>query len=288
MGYAVGLAPDENKNGTKPADLQRWIWSLYRADTAQIVRGLEIGGRSNMSYSVNAGVIVVPVGAQRAIAVPVDGGTVATTPAPSSGTRTDLIYVGQDGAVKVGTSQPANTALLDKRRVPAGVTATTSTASLLGNRKYAPLFGSSMGLVAYWDESGADGSRVTDARKRMCALTFTNDSDRRMELTIQQTYEMTRTANSGTDGWKQASFVWEIWLDGEKIRDVELGCESFAETKQNRATKTILAGTHTIELYRKRRLMGNVGADDYPVLRTHGSETWTGTSFAITDLGGIA
>lgn len=288
MGYPIGLAPDGSGNGTKPVDMQRWIWSLYRVDTAQIARGLEVSGRSNMTYAFNSGVIIIPTGAQRAIAVPVDGGTVPTAAAPSSGTRTDYIYVGQDGAVKVGTSQPEDTALLDKRTVPAGITATTATTSLLGNRKYAPLFGSSMGRLAYWSQSDADLTKQTDARKRMCALTFTIDSDRRVDMGLQVSYEMARNANSGPDVGKTASFLWEIWIDGVHRRSVEIAVESFADTKQNRVTWDMLAGTHTVELYRTRRLIGTSDpTNDFPVYRHGGAHKWPATSLTIVDIGGI-
>lgn len=287
MGNPIGLAPDESGNGTRPVDMQRWIWSLYRTNTAQIARGGEVTGRSSMSYQVNPAIIIIPSGAQRAIAVPVDGGTVATAAAPSSGTRTDYVYVGQDGAVKVGTSQPANTALLDKRTVPAGITATTATTSTLGNRKYAPLFGSSMGRIAAWHESLADGANIPAARQRVAALTFTLDSDRRLSFTLQQSYDLNRAANQGSldDGWKVASFVWEYYIDGVHRLSLELGVQDFAETKSNVYEFDTLAGTHTVEVYRRRRLVGR--PDDQSIHRKGGASNWPGTSFKINDLGGI-
>lgn len=288
MGYAVGLAPDSQGNGTTPADLRRWIWSLYRVDTAQIARGLAVTGRSDMQYAVAAGVVIVPTGAQEAVAVPVSSVTVSTPAAPSSGTRTDYIYVGQDGVVYVGTSQPANTALLDKRTVPANITATTATTSTLGDRKYAPLFGSSMGMVSHWREGTADLTKVTDARKKVASQTFTLDSDRRCEFTLQISYEMSRAANVEPDGWKTATFLWEIWDGSTRLRSMEIGVPEFAETKCNISSYELGAGTHTISLYRTRRLMGtNNPSTDYPVHRNGGAENWPGTTLSITDMGGV-
>lgn len=286
MGYGVGLAPDGSGNGTTPADLQRWIWSLYRVSTGQIARGLEVTGRSNMSYAVAPGVVIIPTGTAMAVAVPVDAVNVNTPAAPSSGSRTDYIYVGQDGAVMVGTSQPANTALLDKRTVPANITATTATTSLLGNRKYAPLYGGTMGRLVNWYETRPDLSEIPDARTRVFSTTLTVDSDRLLSWTLQQSYELARNANTGSDGWKVASMLWEYVWDGVGVYSTEIGVEPYAETKTNSYEFTVPAGTHTLEIYRSRRLVGIPG--DVVVHRRGGANNWPGTSFKIVDLGGIA
>ena len=287
MGYGVGLAPDGSGNGTTPADLQRWIWSLYRVSKGQIARGLEVTGRSDMSYAVAPGVVIIPTGTAMAVAVPVDAVNVNTPAAPSSGSRTDYIYVGQDGAVMVGASQPANTALLDKRTVPANITATTATTSLLGNRKYAPLFGGSMGRIAAWHSNQADLSVVPTSRMLCTAITLTLDSDRRLSFTLQQSYELSRGANIGdpAEAWKVASMIWEYWIDGVHRMSLEMGVEAFAETKQNSFEFDMLAGTHTIEVYRRRRLEGAPG--DEVLHRQGGSNNWPGTTFKINDTGAI-
>lgn len=282
MGYGIGLAPNANGTGSEPEDLQRWIWSLYRADSGTIARGLEVTPTSTMSYAVAAGVAIIPVATARAIAVPVDAVTVPTSAAPSSGTRTDYIYVGADGAVKVGGTQAANTALLDKRTVSAGTTATTATTSQLGNRKYAPLFGSTMGMIARWEDPLATGAKVPNARTKVGSLTFTLDSDRRLDMGLQVSYDQEINANTGTDSWKVASFQWEIFMDGQRVRWTELAVHSWPEVKQDRLTFTVNAGTHTIEIYRERRLMS--GGDIY---YANGSKR-PDTSLVIMDVGGVS
>lgn len=288
MGYPIGLAPLGDGTGTEPEDMQRWIWSLYRTDKAALVRGCEVSGMSSMKYKVTAGVIVVPTGSAQAIAVPIDAVEVNTPAAPSTGSRTDYVYATDDGAVQVGTSQPSGTALLGKFTVPANITATTAAVSLLGDRLYAPLYGASMGRVAYWQESSADLSEVPRDRTLMTTLTFTTDSDRRMDFALQVSYEMSRAANVNTDGWKMASHTWETWIDGVRRRTVELGVREFAETIQNRATFDLTAGTHTVQLYRERRLIGGSSGDTTVLHRKGGSENWPGTSYTIVDIGGIA
>lgn len=288
MGYPVGIAPDADGNGTAPEDMRRWIWSLYRAETPSIVRGLTVAGRSDMAYAVSAGVAVFPTGAQEAIAVPFDAVDVAAPPAPSSGSRTDHIYATSEGAVMVGTVQPAGTSLIDKRTVPANITATTATTSTLGNRRFAPLFGSSMGEIAYWKHGAADLSKISDKRTLLTSQTITLESDRRLNFELQVTYEMSREANVTTNGWKTASFVWEIWVDGVMRRTFTLGVPEFAETKMNTTSWELTEGTHTIDLYRTRGLQGTDDPDnDYPVLRSGGSGNYAGNTFKIVDIGGM-
>lgn len=288
MGHGIGLAPNSDGSGTTPDDMQRWLWSLYRTEAAALVRGCEVSGTSGMTYRVTPGVIVVPTGEAQAIAVPIDAVDVATLPAPSSGTRTDYIWATDTGAVQVGESRPAGTALLGKRRVPANITATTATLDLLGNRLYAPLYGASMGRVASWHEGLADLAVIPDERSRVMAMTFTVDNDRRMQLNFQQSYDCGRAANAGSNplGWKRPSMVWETWIDGVHRLSVEVGVEDYAETKQFNWEYDFLAGTHTIEMYRRRRLIGL--PDDFVIHRKGGASKWPGTSVRLMDIGGIA
>ncbi|MFE5777074.1 hypothetical protein [Brachybacterium sp. NPDC056505] len=275
--------------GSTPEDMQRWIWSLYRTQGPALVRGAVVTGTSSMEYAVEDGVAIFPGGEAQTIAVPFAATTVATPDAPTSGTRDDYVYVTDEGAVQVQAgSQPEGTALLDVYRVPANVTATTAAASTLGNRTYAPLFGASMGLVAYWKQSAADKAKQTDARKLMGTLTFTLESDRRVDMGLQVCYEMSRNANTGEDVGKRATFTWEFVIDSELARTIVLGVEDYAEVKQNRATFNLLAGTHTIKLYRTRGLVGTSHPDeDYPVIRYQGTENWPATSLSVMDVGAI-
>lgn len=292
MGYAFGLAPDSNGNGTTPDDLQQVLWGLYKAGKPAIVAGLDVKGRSDMSYAVGAGVAAVPTSTTQVILVPVAAVNVATPAAPSSGTRTDYICVGQSGAVTVSTSQPANTALLDKRTVPAGTTATTATTSTLGNRLFAPLRGGMAGEVVYWSHGVANGTAITDkpgTERSMTTQTFTLDEDRRLDFHLQASYEMSRPANTYSWGWKTASFVWSVWLDGVRRWSVELGVQEYPETKFASTSFGVPEGTHTVELRRERRLLGTDDSpNDRPIYRSGGTEKWPGTVFKIVDMGAVA
>lgn len=270
--------------GTTPVDIQTWIWSLYRLPTSNgaIAKGLEVSGTATMAYSIKRGLSILPAGDRLALAVPTEAIVLQTPEAPSTGTRVDNIYVSNDGVIRVGTTQPAGTALIDKREVPAGITATTATTSLLGDRKYSPLYGAAMGELTRWEDPLAFNATVSDARKKVGSLRFTVDSNRTMDIALQVSYDQKASANSSEDTGKAASYVWETWIDGVKRNSIELAVHSWGETKQNRTTFSISAGTHTVDLYRTRRLTsGGV------IVNRGGAQTWPKTSLAIIDVGGV-
>lgn len=280
------IDPDTGQvTGTTPLHVRQWLWSLYAATEPAIVAGLEVVGTASMFYRINNGVAVFPYGEGQCVVVPVQQMQVASPEAPAVGTRSDVIHMNQAGVVQVSTSLPAGSVLLDRRVVRAGVTATSATTSELGNRTYAPLRGASMGQLALWKDPTADGARVPDARRQVTAQTFTLDTDRQIECNLQVSYDMARSANvSGIVS--TASFVWQTYVDDVFVRTVELGVQDFGETKQDRAVFSLSAGTHTIALYRERRLIGTPNpTTDYPLHRSGGSSLWPGTSYEIRDIG---
>lgn len=279
--------------GTTPVDLQRWIWSLYRSSRAAIVRSAgKVSGTSRMAYQVPTHTAYFPNGDERAVIVSNDPIEVATPEAPPSGYRDEFVYMTRDGVIHVGAVQPAGTALLDKMRVTANTTATTSAVSLLGDRRYAPLYGASLGEILYWKQSAANGAPIKDAKGQervMMTRTFTIDSDRRLDFLIQVSYEMARLANTEPWGWKTASFLWSIWINGERRWGVELGVEEYPETKSVSTSFSLVAGTYTVELRREKRNQGtDKPSTDYPIYRNGGSEQWPGTVFKIVDIGQVS
>lgn len=278
--------------GTEPLDIRRWIWSLYRSDSAAIVRSAgAVSGLARMAYQVPVHTAYFPTGDQEAVIVTSNALELQTAEAPSSGSRTEHIYMSRDGVIHVGAVHPAGTALLDTMRVPANITGTNAATSLLGNRMYAPLYGASMGELIYWKHGAADLTPIKDAQGQervMTTQTLTLDSDRRLDFLIQTSLEMSRNANVESWGWKKASFLWSIWIDGVRRWGVELGVEEFAETKSVSTSFPLTAGTYKIELRRERRLQGtNNPTTDLPLIRDGGSEKWPGTVFKVVDIGQV-
>ena len=279
MGYAVGLAPNEAGVGATPEDFQRWLWSLYRSDTPSLARGGVVSGTSTMAYDVAPAALIIPRGDSRRIVAITDRVTVPTAPAPSSGSRTDIIYAGSDGAVKVGTSLPANNVMLDRRTVPAGITATTATSSTLGDRRFAPLVGGSMGRLISWVESVGHGYHFPAAQTVVMNKTITLEEDRLIDWRFFQTVAL----DGGLDG-EWASMKWDLLIDGNVQRSWEMKVENIAETKYFNMNTSLTAGTHTITLRRavkrdiKKALVYYKGA----------SGNWPGTNFTAIDIGALA
>lgn len=271
MGYAFGLAPTEDGTGTTPEDLQRVIWSLFRAPDPLIVRGGEVTGTASMRYAVAAGVVYVPVAEGRAILVPFGANTVATTAAPSSGSRTDFVYVGTDGGVKVGPSVPAGSALLGKRVITAGMTATSAAADSRLDRKYAMLFGASMGRLARWIDSTPYRSTWPTTSRTVYATTVNLPSDRLLDFRLTQSLAADATS----------SIVWEIWLDQTLLFAPEMAVSSIGESKTYTASEWVLEGQHTITLKARGGVSGGK-----PILHIGGgTESRPGNRFEVVDLG---
>lgn len=271
MGYPLGLAPTADGTGLTPEDHQRVIWSLFRSQDALIVRGGEVTGTSGMSYAVASGVVYVPTAADRAVLVPIDPVTVATTAAPSTGSRTDYIYAGIDGGVKVGPSVPDGSALLGKRTITAGTTATSAAAESRLDRRYAMLFGASMGRLGRWIDSSGWRAVWPTTPRTVYSLAVNLSSDRLLDFRLTQSLASDATS----------SIVWEVWLDQSLLFAPELAVSSIGESKTYTASEWVLGGQHTITL----KARGGVNGGK-PVLHIGGgTENRPGNRFEVVDLG---
>lgn len=286
MGYPLGKAPVKIGEvptpetmpvfqGTEPVDMQRVLWGLYVGDAPLIVRGCEVTGTSRMAYKVAPGVVYIPVGEARGMLVPVDGATVSTEPAPSSGAREEWVYVDQTGAIKVAAgSLPAGTVGLDRRRVPAGVTATTS-APGIENHGFAMLLGASMGRLGQWTDTLGYRTVVPTWKQTVFAKTFTLATDRLLRFDLRQSMALEKPSNY------KGSFVWEIVVDGAVFQSFELEVGEIAETKFVSVTRWMLRGEHTVSVVRRQQRDPNVKTLHY----IGSSANWPGNGFELSDVG---
>ena len=232
-----------------------------------------------MAYDVAPAALIIPQGDSRRIVAITNRVTVPTTAAPSSGSRVDIIYAGEDGAVKVGPELPRHNVMLDRRTVPAGITATTATTSTLGDRRFAPLVGASMGRLISWEESIGHGYHFPAAQTTVMRKTITLEEDRLIDWRFFQTIAL----QDGKDG-EWASMKWDLLIDGNVQRSWEMKVENIAETKYFNMNSALTAGTHTVELRRavrrdiKKALIYYKGA----------SGNWPGTNFSAVDIGALA
>lgn len=186
MGYPWPLAPLEDGTGTTSADLQRIVGAQYMNAGVLPNGGLTVSGTSEMAYKVEKGAAFMwtSYASRLGMLVPVDATTVQTAPAPSTGTRTDTIYVDGRGGVHVTQSNriPEGVAIA-KFTVPAGITATSS-AQMSIDRKFAIATGASLGRLAAWE--APSGVQITGDYKTQYSTRFVVPSDRlvRVDLTV--------------------------------------------------------------------------------------------------------
>jgi len=168
----VGTAPWPEEmpvmEGTSPDDMKRIIGAQYMNNGVLPNGGLTVEGTSSMKYKVNHGAAFMfdSVASGLGVLVPVDTVTVNTAPAPSTGTRTDTIYVDGDGVVRVheGTNPPHGV-VIAQFVVPAGVTSTSSAQRTI-DRNYAIPVGASLGRLLHWDGSGITAWTETNPTQR--------------------------------------------------------------------------------------------------------------------------
>lgn len=197
MGYPYPKAPLADGTGSTSADMQRIIGAQYLNSGVLPNGGLTVEGTSTMAYKVNPGALFMwtDFSARLGMLVPVDGITVPTTAAPSTGTRTDTIYVDGDGAVRVVPSASIpNGVAVARFSVPAGITATTSASQSL-DRNFALATGSSLGRLAQWKDPG--GGVVGGDEATRFSGRFFLPSDRLIRLDITTTIKSS-TATPGT------------------------------------------------------------------------------------------
>lgn len=275
MGYPLGKAPQSDGTGHTPEDMQRVLWGLYVGDAPLIVRGCEVKGTSRMAYDVKPGVVYIPVGDARGMLVPVDGGTVSTEPAPSSGAREEWVYVDQTGAIKVTAGGlPAGTVGLDRRRVPAGVTATTS-APGIENHGFAMLLGASRGRLGQWTDTLGYRAAVPTVKQTVFSKRITLATDRLLRFDLRQSIALEKPSSY------KGSFVWEILIDGAVFQSFELEVGEIAETKFVSTTRWMLRGDHTVTVTRRQQRNPNVKCLHY----IGSSANWPGNGFELSDVG---
>ena len=202
MGYPLGKAPLADGTGTTPTDMQRIIGAQYMNSGLLPNGGLEVTGTSSMSYAVTAGAVFMwtSFASKLGMLVPVEATTVQTNPAPSTGSRTDTIYVDGDGAVRVaiGSSNIPSGVAIARFTVPAGITATKSATQSI-DRNFAIPAGASLGRLAQWRDPG--GGVVGSAETTRFTGRFHLPSDRVIRADMTTTIK----SSGSTSGTAQFS-----------------------------------------------------------------------------------
>lgn len=267
-----------------------------------IVMGCSVRGASDkMAYVVSVGSDPVSIavasrgGSDGASEFPVPSGEVATTAAPASGARIDVIWAKQndpdkgdpDNQVVLGVTQgaagaspvqpqlPEGAVLLRVARVPAGITA-GSQASLLDWGDRAIPYGGSLGeLYRYQDTFNGKPSQTRTTKGQG---TFTIPTPRRIDLVLRPTISTPATDNEG-------SVLYRFIVDGQEVGAIECGFNRFWQTYHLTTTIELQAGRHTISYTQERRAMRSSMSDFVQRYGLNGGNRYLGTVFTVEDRG---
>lgn len=292
MGYPLGKAatqvgttptPAEMPlyQGTTSVDMQRIIGAQYMTAGILPNGGLDVTGSSKMEYVVSPGACFMwtSSAARLGMLVPVEAVTVPTDPAPSTGSRTDTIYVDGDGNVRVniGSAAVPSGVAIARFTVPAGITGTKS-AQLSIDRNFAIPAGASLGrLHRFWDPANGIWGNISPMQ--LGNGRFTLPSDRLVR------FDMTWTASAEPDGADQRTWGVARWF-----------VHVTGATQTSFATNWHYQGVHPRTEFMSITLALNEGVNNVHYIqermggarfRHHmgGPDGWLGNRFEVWDAG---
>lgn len=207
-----------------------------------------------MAYAYTAGVGVMSVG---------DGAVMLTWPAgqtalvgPSPIPRTDIVYCGNDGAIRVAAQGSVNenqVIVLRRMRTPAGMTA-TSQAVPLGDRIFAMPYGAQLGWLAMYIEPYWQGQPVNKNHIDWVTLDFEVPTDRACQIRMHQCiYGEHNPAAPSTNFAEYAvgSMEYEAYLDNVLFRKWEIGYSRIWEAREHPVDFDATEGRHTLKVRRR-------------------------------------
>ena len=283
-GFGVDPAED-GTSGTSSEDIRKIFGGLY---TAGVISGCLITtSASAMTYSVSAGVVAIKTAVGEIILAPVAATTIATSAAPGSGSRTDIIYAQQrypsiEGdaniVISVGTTLPARAVELRRYIISAGNT-NTNAGVVSGGVNFSIPYGATLGVLHQYQHQ-YHGQLATGLERRGHG-TITLPTDRRVKFSIQST--LTAFQAVGFDNSKFCEYGFLPNIDGgDFVIWTTTGLSQAWTTFQFEGYLNLSAGQHTVN-YGGVRTMG----PGTPHL-IYGSQLGygrTGTIFTVEDAG---
>lgn len=278
--------------GTTAKDIQRITASKYQ--NAGILTGCKLVTRSDWLYQWTAGAVVMDLGSDYAVEVPVYEGTLSPSPAPATGERVDTIYVEQLNSstsnltrvVVTSGSAPANAVVLDKRRVPAGATRTSQTVSVW-DRRYARASQSTQGRISSAVDAGGDVRTKGTVYKR-CSQRFFVDTDRFVNLKLSLTPARSTSAGVSSFGTLAASWgslLYKVFIDDNLVRSFEVPISRMWATQQLETIEQVSMGSHTCHITSEWKFDGDSTANTFWVVRHGGADKHPGDALTVFDAG---
>lgn len=290
-GFGVDPTKDGNGNitsGTTSSDIQSIWGGLY---TPGLVSGCSVATSSSaMTYSVSTGVVMIPTATGQVIPAPVPATVVTTSPAPSGGSRTDIVYAQQqiptvEGSsnvvVSVGQSLPARAVLLKKYTVPAGITNTAGT-TVAGDITYSLPYGGGLGILHQWTDTFSGVHNQNNLRLGIGTITL--PTDRLLRFSVTST--LYASGAVGFDNSKYCEWYTNPELDNATlVRWNSPGLHQAWGTYSWESYFTVTAGTHTVSYSRGRIVGPGSVATQYG---TFNGVPYGGTVFTVEDAGVVA
>lgn len=250
MTHPIGVPSTQLANGdwvgTTPQHIRRAIGSMYMAPGILPGPQTRFGARgtSGWSYSIPecTAFMWYDEANREGVLVPVDAGTISVS--PSTGGRTDLIYVSLDGSVKVAegaTNRPEPGVTIDRMVIPSGATNTQGAVSNWDMR-YAVPAGASLGRLVNYTIPGATWSQANATSDHvMHTARFVVPTDRLVRI------ELSTSVQSVSSAGGHAAIGVEI--DGTYRRAVHMSYDGRQETNSGVWTTEVAEGAHTLTVF---------------------------------------
>lgn len=280
---------ESGRQGTSMQDIRLALQGLFHS--FGVLRGATVTtSPTALVYHVSAGVGVLQRStAYGAVIFPIPAGSPATTPGPSSGTRTDIVWAAQhdpsqgdtDGNVVLGVGQtlPVGAIELARFTVPAGMT-TTSQATRSGSQVFAIPYGASMGTLVSVVDTFSGVPPVAQQNPATApwrgTSSFTLPTDREVELSLSVPMQ-------SQDGNRDGALVMQFQIDGQAVYEKqEAYSTSRWDTPEARYVFQLSAGTHTVAYKWMKGLVS------MPNIRLVGAgSNRKGVTFRARDLGPV-
>lgn len=288
MATGFGIGPDAQGNGTTPDDIQVITAAEYA--NPGILAGCEVTGTTGMSYQIKPGAVVIALAKDRYVKAPVAPQSIPTEPAPTVGSRTDVIYIKQnltasDGnnavVAGVGRSAPANSIEIGRYVVSAGVTSTNQ-ATRAGDTKYARPIGGTLGTLATHTEMDTT-PRGAGTFKRG-ATSFSLPTDRTIEFQFQSCVSVDISPPSHQPERPGGSVVYRIYIDDVMIRSYERRYTNVWDVQTFSFRKDLSAGRHTVH-YTVHQQWIEAGSSGLWRVRYGGVANFPGDVYWVNDIG---
>jgi hypothetical protein len=285
-GFGVDGAAD-GSSGTSSADIRKIYGGLF---TPGIISGCKVTtSASAMSYTVASGVVAIKSATAEIILAPVATTTVATAAAPSTGSRTDIVYVQQrypsvEGdaniVVGVGTTLPARAVELRRFVVGAGDLNTNATVAT-GGVNYSIPYGASLGVLHSWQNTYSGPLSTSLIREGQGSITV--PTDRRLKFSVNAL--LYANAASGFDNSKYTEHYFLPNIDGgDMVIFTTPGLHQAWGQYYWEHSINVSAGTHTVNLGSGRMVGPGQACTFYGVSSGFGR---TGIRFTVTDEGPV-